>query len=201
MAAADPAAVSPGDELLAAIGAGDTAGFARWLAGAEGRLRDSLRSFAGIVDVEAVLQESLLRVWQVAPRVIPDGRPDPLLRLAIRIARNLAVSELRRSRLEPVEIEALERLAATGGELPAGPDRSGDPILRRAIEECRRRLPRKPALALQARLESGGTEPDDQLAERVGMRRNTFLQNFTRARRFLADCLRKRGIDLTVELS
>ncbi len=147
------------------------------------------------------MQESLLRVWQVAPRVVPDGRPDALLRLAIRIARNLAVSELRRSRLEPVEIDALERMATAAGELSPGPDRSSDPILRRAIEDCRRLLPGKPALALQVRLESGGAEPDDRLAERVGMRLNTFLQNITRARRLLSDCLRRRGVDLAAELS
>lgn len=196
----EPVAIASGDEMLAAIGAGDAGVFARWLAGAEGRLRDSLRSFAARVDVEAVVQEALLRVWQVAPRVVADGRPDPLLRLAIRIARNLAVSELRRSRLEPVEIEALERLVETGGEISPGPDRGGDPMLRRAIEDCRRQLPRKPAEALQARLDSGGAEPDERLAERLRMRRNTFLQNVTRARRFLAECLRRRGIDVALEL-
>lgn len=197
----DPATVVPGDELFAAIAAGDATVFALWLAGAEGRLRDSLRSFAARVDVEAVLQEALLRVWQVTPRCAPDGRPDALLRLAIRIARNLAVSELRRNRLDPVEIEALENIAAAGDEIPPGPDRPGDPMLRRAIDECRQRLPRKPREALQARLDSGGGEPDERLAEGLHMRRNTFLQNITRARRLLADCLRRRGIDLAVELS
>src|SRR6266540_1570421 len=82
------------DDLLPAIGAGDATAFARWLAGAEGRLRDSLRSFAARVDTEAVLQEALIRVWQVAPRVTPDGKPDALVRLGVRIARNLAVSEV-----------------------------------------------------------------------------------------------------------
>jgi hypothetical protein len=32
-------------------------------------------------------------------------------------------------------------------------------------------------------------------------RLNTFLQNIVRARRLLAECLRKRGIDLALELS
>jgi DNA-directed RNA polymerase specialized sigma24 family protein len=198
---ADPVSVAPGDELLVAIAAGDTAAFARWLGGAEGRLRDSLRSFAARVDVEAVLQETLLRAWQVAPRVVPDGRPDALVRLAIRIGRNLAVSELRRTRLEPLEIEALERLAGSGEGLSPAPDGWSDPMLRRAIEECRDQLPRKPAEALKARLDSGGADADDRLAERLRMRRNTFLQNITRARRLLADCLRRRGIDLGMELS
>ena len=44
-------------------------------------------------------------------------------------------------------------------------------------------------------------DPDRSLAERVGMKLNTFLQNVTRARRLLADCLRRRGVDLDLELS
>jgi DNA-directed RNA polymerase specialized sigma24 family protein len=197
----DPAELAGEDDLLAGIGAGDSGIFARWLALSEGRLRDSLRPFAARVDVEAVLQESLVRVWQVAPRFVPDGRPDALLRLAIRIARNLAVSELRRSRVDFVDPEFLERVLSDAPGMSTGPDRGSDPILRRAIEECRRMLPRKPAEAIQARIDSGGAEPDAVLAERLRMRRNTFLQNITRARRLLADCLRRRGIDLAMELS
>ncbi|CAN5905040.1 hypothetical protein BH11MYX2_BH11MYX2_04180 [soil metagenome] len=34
------------------------------------------------------------------------------------------------------------------------------------------------------------------IAESLGMKLNTFLQNFTRARKFLADCLAKRGITI-----
>jgi RNA polymerase sigma factor (sigma-70 family) len=197
----DRTAIATDETLLSAISAGDADAFARWLAGAEGRLRDSLRSFAARVDVEAVLQEALVRVWQVAPRFVPDGRPEALLRLAVRIARNLAIDVLRRSRLEPFDPEALDRLAAVEDVFSSGPDRSSDPLLARAIEDCRQRMPEKPARALQARLESSGAEPDEHLAERLGMRRNTFLQNVTRARRFLADCLRRRGIDLAAELS
>lgn len=185
------------DDLLPDIAAGDTVAFARWVAGAEGRLRDSLRSFAARVDTEAVLQEALLRVWQVAPRVTLDGKPDALVRLAVRIGRNLAVSELRRNRLEPVELEALERAAALDGDAP----RPADPILRKVIEACRRALPRQPAAALTARLASGGAEPDEVLAARLRMKLNTFLQNVTRARRLLGECLRRRGIDIATELA
>jgi RNA polymerase sigma-70 factor (ECF subfamily) len=188
------------DEHLPAIAAGDEKAFAAWLAGGERRVRLSLRGFAAHVDTEAVLQETLLRVWQVAPRVKTDGRPDTLVRLAIRIGRNLAVSELRRARLRPVEIEDLERAAAAIDGVPP-PDRAGDPFLRQVIVECRSRLPSKPALALEARLESAGSERDAVLAARVGMRPNTFLQNITRARRLLAECLRRRGIDLAMELA
>jgi DNA-directed RNA polymerase specialized sigma24 family protein len=188
------------DVHLPAIAAGDEEAFAAWLAGGERRVRLSLRSFATHVDTEALLQETLLRVWQVAPRVKPDGRPDALLRLAVRTGRNLAVSELRRARLQPVEIDELERAAATleGGPPP---DRAGDPFLRQAIVDCHGRLPARPARALDARLESAGSERDVVLADRVGMRPNTFLQNITRARRLIAECLRRRGIDLATELA
>src|SRR5512138_1961612 len=95
------------DVDLALICAGDVVAFGRWLAGAEPRVRDTLGSFARVIDVEAVLQEALLRVWQVAPRFVADGKPNGLLRLAIRIARNLAVSEVRRQRTAPVEPDEL----------------------------------------------------------------------------------------------
>jgi RNA polymerase sigma-70 factor (ECF subfamily) len=71
-----------------------------------------------------------------------------------------------------------------------------DPLLRRALEACREKLPGKPAAALAQRLATSGDEPDAVLARRLGMTLNTFLQNFTRARRLLADCLKKRGVDL-----
>jgi DNA-directed RNA polymerase specialized sigma24 family protein len=185
------------DDHLPAIAAGDTTAFGRWLAGAEHRLRDSLRPYAGRVDVEAVLQESLLRVWQVAPRHTPDGRPDSLFRLTIRIARNLAVDEARRARLAPVPDDTIDAmLDETAGASFEGPD----PFLRRTIEECRDKLPAKPAEVLTCRIQCGGAEPDQTLAERLGMRLNTFLQNFTRARKLLAECLEKRRVDIQMEM-
>jgi hypothetical protein len=63
---------------------------------------------------------------------------------------------------------------------------------------CREKLPRKPAMALQARL-SGSFRPDHELASGLGMTLNTFLQNFTRARRLLAECLTRHGVDLEAE--
>jgi RNA polymerase sigma-70 factor (ECF subfamily) len=191
-----PAAV---DALTAAIRAGDAEAFETWLAGAESRLRESLRSFATRVDVEAVLQETLLRVWQVAPRFEPDGRPDGLVRLALRIARNGAVDQTRRTRLVPVGSEMLEAVPDDTG-VTSAPDLPADPLLRGVIDDCWARLPARPAAALQARLDSGGMEPDVEVAERVGMRANTFAQNLRRARRFLAECLRARGVDIAEEV-
>jgi RNA polymerase sigma-70 factor (ECF subfamily) len=183
------------DLHLEAIVAGDADAFGRWLVSAERPIRESLRSFAAKVDTEAVLQESLLRVWQVAPKVVPDGRENCLLRLGVRIARNLAISECRRLRSSGVDPELLEE-HPEGQVEPAPPS---DPRLRLHVEDCRERLPEKPGLALSARLESAGAEPDAALAAKLGMRLNTFLQNFTRARKLLAECLKGKGVDLGQE--
>lgn len=180
------------DEHLAAIQGGDPDAFERWVAAAEATVRLSLRSFAAVVDTEAVLQETLLRTWQVAPRFVPDGRPNALLRLAIRMARNLAISERRRTRPGPFEPSA---------EPPDdAPVVTPDPLLRKAIALCREQLEGRPAQALEARLGAAGAEPDELLARRLSMTLNTFLQNFTRARRLLAECLKRRGVDLAREL-
>lgn len=184
------------DVHVAAIVGGDTRAFGRWMCGAESRVRDSLRSFAQVIDVEAVLQETLLRTWQVAPRFTPDGRPDGLVRMAIRIARNLAVSEVRRTRATPTNGDDLEAALAGHGAEPPAPD----PMLRKAIADCRDRLPGKPRQALDARLASAGAQDDDDLATALHMTLNTFLQNFTRARQLIADCLGKRGIAIDREL-
>ncbi len=176
------------DRLLPAIRSGDPSAFGQWMAGAEGRMRASLRSFAATVDVEAVLQEALLRTWQIAPRVEADGRPDSLLRVGVRIARNLAVSERRRgSGALPSDV-----VDDVYDDAPA----TADPLLRQTIARCAEGLPEQPARALQARLGSDGAEEDDALAERLGMRKNTFLQNFTRARKLLAECLERSGVNL-----
>lgn len=182
------------DIHLQAIAAGDARAFGQWVAGAETRLRLSLTRYAAAVDVEAVMQETLLRLWQIAHRVELDGKGDSLLRLGIRIARNLAVDAIRRSqagqRRDEAEFQAT-RIEATGPPPPPP-----DPLLRRLIAACRERLPNKPAAALRARLESGGGVSDLDLASRLNMRLNTFLQNFGRARRLLRECLRKSGHEL-----
>jgi DNA-directed RNA polymerase specialized sigma24 family protein len=183
------------DGELAAIAAGDADAFARWLARTERPLRAALRRFAAAVDTEAVLQEALLRTWQVAPRVVADGRPHGLLRLATRIVQNLATSEARRYRLAPVP---------AGDDLPElalEPLASPDDALRHAIATCRDKLPPQPRAAMAARLDDAGLRGDRELAALLGMRTNTFLQNITRARALLAECLRRAGIDLDRELA
>jgi DNA-directed RNA polymerase specialized sigma24 family protein len=176
------------DEVAPALASGDTKAFGWWLARAELPLRRSLARFAAQIDVEAVLQESLLRVWQVAPRFRPDGQPNGLLRLARRIASNLALDAVRREALAPTPSEDLDAESIE----PSEPD----PLLRSAIERCHEALPSQPRAALAARIENGGADPDRTLAEALRMRTNTFLQNVTRARRLLAECLERQGIRL-----
>ncbi|MBL8609183.1 MAG: hypothetical protein JNL38_17780 [Myxococcales bacterium] len=182
------------DELWPAVVLGDTGAYARWMSLAEPTIRRSLRGFAIHVDVEAVVQEALLRMWQIAPRFEADGRDNGTLRLGLRVARNLALSEARRMRAELTESEVLEAQGVDAE--PTMPD----PILRAAILACREALPDKPREALDARLESAGNEDDGAIAERLGQRKNTFLQNFTRARRLLAECLQRRGHGTLTEL-
>lgn len=184
------------DLLLPAIISGDAHAFGRWMAACEPTVRLTLRSFARVVDTEAVLQEALLRVWQVAPRFRPDGRDNGLLRLAIRIARNLAISEVRKQRARPAEADDLEAALAE----QEGPVAAPDPMLRRHIAECRDKLPQRPREALDARLASAGDQDDEDLATKVGMKLNTFLQNFTRARKLLVECLARAGVVLEQEL-
>ena len=187
--------------VLAAIVAGDSEAFGHWVAGVERPLRVSLRTFAASVDTEAVVQEALLRVWQIAPRFTPDGRPNALLRLAVRVARNLALSEARRRRTVPMSALAdpawQENVDALTESLGASHDPAlPDPLLRRALDTCRDKLPRKPAAALGARVASEGALPDAALAANLGMTPNTFLQNVTRGRRLLLECLQRLGVPL-----
>jgi RNA polymerase sigma-70 factor (ECF subfamily) len=185
------------DRHLPAIVVGDADAFGRWVAGAEPILRRSLRAFATAVDAEAILQETLLRVWQIAPRCRSDGNPNGLLRLGLCAARNLAISELRRQRSALVELEELEKLANRDVDAWSPPD----PHLRQAIADCQKKLPKQPRSALAARLQNAGSDSDNQLAAALGMRLNTFLQNITRARKLLTECLGRAGIDLAEEMS
>lgn len=181
------------DIHLEAIVSRDTQAFARWMAGAEGTVRESLRSFARVVDVEAVLQEALLRVWQVAPRFVPDGGPNGLLRLAIRIARNLAISEVRKNkRSRPAgEMDLEAKLHEIGDVGPEEPD----PMLRRVLTKCFELLPEQPKNVIVLRLANLG-KADVDLAQMINMRVNTFLQNFGRARKLLGECLKKNGVQV-----
>ncbi|MEY4829338.1 MAG: hypothetical protein RLZZ562_1134 [Planctomycetota bacterium] len=176
--------------LLGKLGLRD---FALWMAQSEHPIRMSLRRFAAAVDVESVVQETFLRVWSNSPQIRGDGRPHVLLRYALRVARNLAISEARRYRIPVVDIEDLAQAAVEPAPIR-------DPAVADAVRACRDKLPPQPRAAIRARIESYGVVSDEELAAELEMRPNTFLQNVTRARRLLAECLRLRGIDLALEM-
>ncbi len=176
---------------------GDRAAFAEWMGMVELPLRRSLRCYARAIDVEVVIQETFLRMWLFAlDRSRALTGENATLKFAFRMARNVALEEMRRYRQDRfVALDSLDGLPE-GQVDPVPPD----PALRRAIEDCLEHLPSKPRTALSARLH-GGQRPDRELAERVRMKANTFLQNIVRARRFLRACLEKRGVHLAEILS
>ncbi len=176
------------DHLLPAIAVGDAEAFGQWMAAAEPSLRRSLRGFATQVDTEAVLQEGLLRVWQVAPRVRTDGRGNSLLRLAHVVVRNAALDEARRL---GTQREQPDEEPVVGMEV-APPD----PFLRELIQACFDALPPTPKKLLTMRLEALGGVHDKELARRAKKTLNTFLQSITRAKRLLGECLERKGVSL-----
>ena len=82
---------------LQAIADGDKEAFCRWFARCEIPLKRSLRSFAQAVDVEAVVQETGLKLWKDPSRITPDGRTGFLLRWGITVARNEARNHVKRT--------------------------------------------------------------------------------------------------------
>jgi len=186
--------MSDHDVLIAGIVGGDPDAIASWIAFAEPRIRASLASFASTVDTESVMQECLLRVWQVAPRFKPDGEPDGLLRMAICIARNLAITETRRRRPKSVDPDDIE--TPMGVQIP---EIKPNPLLGEAIERCLKQLPARPRLAIESRIEGAG-QRDETLAAAVNMKLNTFLQNVRRARLMLLECLKRHGVNVRCRL-
>jgi len=180
--------VSDLDELYRRTQRGDPVAFTEWVRRVEPELRGRLRSFARQVDVEAVIQEALLRMWRLAPTLQLSGE-NASLRYLGTIARNVAVHEAKRTGTEV----PLEDTQGEPFEIAVPPPKPADTGLRRAILGCLERLRGAPAKAIGARL-SAGARSDYELASELRMKLNTFLQNVVRARRALAECLRGKGI-------
>ncbi|GAB4370086.1 MAG: hypothetical protein Kow0062_04520 [Acidobacteriota bacterium] len=174
------------DAVYRRVQRGDRTAFVEWVCVAEPFLRRSLRSFARSVDVESIVQETLLRMWVAAPRIRLDRR-EASLRYAARVGRNLALEECRRHRI-------VDPAGDASGEPAADPLEPPDPALRRLIARCLEALTARPRRALRARLGARGGETDADLARQVGMKLNTFLQNVGRARRQMAECLERNGV-------
>ncbi len=184
------------DALFARVRRGDVEAFAEWMGSVELPIRLSLRHYARAVDVESIVQETLMRMWILAR----DGRREfsgenASLRFALGMARNLARAEARRLGRE-VHLPAGEEQ-----EIVTEPDPPPDPALRRAILDCIAELAGRPHRALMARMAAAGLIPDRDLARRAGMTLNTFLQNIVRARRQVRGCLEGKGIRLREVLS
>ncbi len=181
--------MTPLDTAWDTTRSGNPQGFADWVRLVELPLRASLRRFARVADVECVVQETLLRMWMLAPTLALTGQ-DASLRYAYTIARNLAIEETRRAkRFEPLPDEGAPDVAVE-------PEPAADPRLRELIARCFAKLGGRPKHALLARLAVRGAVPDRDVAAGLEMTLNTFLQNVVRARRALAQCFAKHGVPL-----
>ena len=172
----------------------DEAAFARWLARCELRLRRSLRPFAHLVDVESVLQETALQIWEHdAQRITASGTPEFLLRWAYVVARNKALNLARRAgRLD---------LFDPDHDLSPGTESAhSDPLLRDRIRRCLAQLLPNLRRVLDARLKDDGQHRDRELAAQLGVSFDAFRQNLARGRRALEGCLKTQGIDIRAYL-
>ena len=185
------------EELFQLARLGDRGAFTQWMGMVEIPLRRSLHRFARAVDVEAVVQETLVRMWLLAgdPRRVLEGSRASL-KYAFAVGRIVALEEMRRYRQDRfVELDVIENLP----EGRINPDPS-DPALARKLQDCLAGLPGRPREALWARVHNGSL-PDRQLAADLRMKANTFFQNIVRARRLLRECLERRGVRLEEILS
>lgn len=183
------------DALWARVCRGDRDAFGDWMGRVESPLRRGLAPFARNVDVEGVVQETLLRMWVYAQdRGVELAGEDASLRWAHGMARNIARNEARRHGRERAMTPAdLEGIVANQG--PVAPDDPPtDPFVARAIRECLDLVVGQPLRAIRARLEFGHLLPDQEIAQLVGMKVNTFRQNLVRAREQLRRCLEGKGV-------
>ena len=174
---------------LEAIARRDQDAFSRWFARCEIPLKRSLRNFAEVVDVEAVIQDTAIKVWEGASKIEPDGRPECLLRWALTVARNAARNAATRAGHQvPLEVHPED----AGAPVVV----AGDPILRVRIRRCLEQLRTNPRRVLAARLADSGQRRDRDLATSMGMSFDAFRQNLARGRHALEQCLRGFGIDV-----
>lgn len=189
--ASTTSAETPIDEAYRATQAGSHEGFTAWVRLVEMPLRVSLRSFARDVDLEAIIQEVLMRMWRWAPDRELEGT-NASLRYALVVARNMALAEMRKLR----RVDVLDDPGPVRVILPPIPDLG----LRAAIVQCLDLLKGKPREALRARVEHGGVMSDKMIASSLAMTINTFLQNIVRARAAVKECLRRAGYPIEEHL-
>jgi DNA-directed RNA polymerase specialized sigma24 family protein len=174
---------------LAAIARGDREAFYRCFARCEIPLKRSLRGFAQVVDVEAIVQDTGIRLSEHASRIEPRRPAGFVLRWAFTVALNAARTQARRAgRLVPLDLhpDALRPAISL----------AGDPFLRARIRQRLEGLPANPRRVLARRLADAGQHPDRELASEMSMTFDAFRQNLARARRALEHCLHESGIDV-----
>jgi DNA-directed RNA polymerase specialized sigma24 family protein len=168
----------------------DEDAFKRWLERTHIHLRLSLRSFATAVDVEVVVQETAIRVWERASTIVPDGSPAFLTRWAATVARNNARNAVKRAQREVPLHQAADRPETQIG-------RAGvDPFLRTRLHGCRERLPDALRRVIDMILADGGQRSARECATAGRMSYDAFRQNLARGRRALENCLREHGIEI-----
>lgn len=178
------------DELWARVLTGDQRAFGDWAGRVERPVRRGLSRFARAIDVETVVQETLLRMWAFAcdaERVL-EGENASLRfahGMAYNLARNMARKHGKLKFFPPDEVDASVTNAHVDPPL--------DPFLMQHIKDCLAALSDKLGGVLGARL-SQGHEHDSALARRLKMTKNTFLQNIGRARKAVDECLQRKGV-------
>ena len=172
--------------------------FGDWCELALPSLRIGLRSYARVIDVESVVQDTAIVMWERAKAIASGQKPalegrEASLRLAYRAARNRASNMRRKHRREVLsDMEDDDLFNFTDPMLV-----ESDPFLGERIRECSEQLKPQPAKALAIRL-SHGHRPEEEQAALAGMSKNTFHQNILRARLQLKECLESMGITLGV---
>lgn len=182
------------DELQAIVRR-DQEAFKRWLKRCESPLKRSLGTFAELVDIEAVVQDTAIKVWQEAPRITPDGRPAFLLRWSRTVAINSARNILRRTEHRADHRDPLPSDDELQ-ELEVAPFQAPDPFLEKRVRQCLDRLQPNQQRSFRTRIDDDGAHKDRELAESIGMGFDAFRQNLARGRKALVACLASFRIDV-----
>ena len=152
--------------------------------------RLALRLLADAAEAEDVVQEAMLRLWQIAPRW-ETGAAQPAT-WVYRVALNLATDRLRRRRGV-----ALDTVAEPADEAPAPLDAMLDADRGKALEAALAQLPDRQRLAVVLRHLEGLSNPEIAALMDVGVEAVESLT--ARGKRRLAELLSGRREDLGYE--
>ncbi len=185
-------AASPSDAaLLRRYAAGDAEAAQLLLDRLAPRLyRLALRLLADPAEAEDIVQEAMLRLWQIAPDWQP-GAAQPAT-WVYRVAMNLATDRLRRRRSV-----ALDAVAEPADEAPAPLQAMLDADRERALEAALAQLPDRQRTAVVLRHLEGLSNPEIAALMEIGVEAVESLT--ARGKRRLAELLAPRRADLGYE--